>query len=144
MVNRRVQHKLQDNILKIQLKSKQYRIQLTVYWGTQIYFICAYVFESVVHHVLAEQLSDFEPGSLLQYLLFCLTAHIWILFPSVVSSRGPTPESFMRPRPRKQRWKLSHQKMTGLQRTTEICRPYWASVTTRKVCRCQSQQLSSY
>lgn len=40
--------------------------------------------------------------------------------PSAVSSRGPTPESFMRPRPRKQRWKHSHLKMTALQRRTEI------------------------
>lgn len=65
-------------------------------------------------------------------LVFCLIAHIWILFPSVVSSREPTPESFMRPRPRKQKWKHSHQKMTGLQRRTEIPWPLWACDTNSK------------
>lgn len=65
-------------------------------------------------------------------LVFCLIAHIWILFPSVVSSREPTPESFMRPRPRKQKWKHNHQKMTGLQRRTEIPWPLWACDTNSK------------
>lgn len=65
-------------------------------------------------------------------LVLCLIAHIWILFPSVVSSREPTPESFMRPRPRKQKWKHSHQKMTALQRRTEIRWPLWASDTNSK------------
>lgn len=52
--------------------------------------------------------------------------------PSAVSSRGPTPESFMRPRPRKQKWKHSHLKMTALQRRTEIRWPLWASDTNSK------------